>query len=751
MACGCNIPRLPTAYRKPGVLLRYMNPIFISICCLSAILFLFNANCLSAEDTASARDNDMMSSLLTPAAPALFSADGRPLRRYAAADGLFREPVSLDRVSPWAILAIMAAEDKRFFEHGGVDVKAIARAAAQNIKAGRTVSGASTITQQLYRAYNPGPHNFRRKISEAAAAMQIENKHSKEEILQAYLNMIPFGNNLAGIQAASLYYFGVNAEDLTLSQAAGLAGLPQGPSLYNPITRPEMFEKRRLKILEMMLSAGYIDEEAYRLAAADRPEAMKPRQPFFAPHFSDWASSKSAGRHSVITTLIPEIQEAAQSAIRNNIKKLEKKNHITNGAAIVLDNRTGAVLAWAGSKDFFDSKNHGQIDGVRILRQPGSALKPFLYGLAFSKGHSPADLISDEPFHGSDGYSPLNYDKKNHGMVRMREALANSYNIPAVRIAEETGPETFLETLHSFGFESLKKDGNYYGAGLSLGNGEVTLLELANGYASLARGGIWRPVIFEKEKVSPPGRRVLDERSAFLVTSVLSDNHARIAAFGEDSPLHMPFDIAAKTGTSKDYRDNWTAGYTPEWTIAVWAGNFDGSPMRRASGITGAAPIMREIAMFLHNFIGSSDFKKPLGIAEIEICPESGLPASDDCPSRITEYFNSSFIPKEKCTIPHNSPDYSSEYWHSAHSGRKNDSLQVEFPKNGDIFKIDPSYPIAAQGLAFKASRNAKNPEWHLDGKRFKNEIWKLQEGSHELYFKDGNKKSAVIHFRVVR
>lgn len=716
--------------------------------CFVFAFFIYFAFMLAAQRVAA---DDMFETLKIPAAPALFSSDGRPLRRYAAADGLFREPVSLDRVSPWAILAILAAEDKRFFEHGGVDIKAVARAAAQNLKAGRTVSGASTITQQLYRAYNPGPHTLRRKISEAAAAMTMENRHSKDEILQAYLNMVPFGNNLAGIQAASLYYFGVNAEDLTLSQAAGLAGLPQGPSLYNPITRPEMFEKRRIKILDMMLSAGYIDDETHRLAVADKPEAMKPRQPFFAPHFSDWVSAKSVGRHSVITTIIPEIQEAVQSALKNHINRLEKKHHITNGAAIVLDNRTGGILAWAGSKDFFDKKNNGQIDGVRIMRQPGSALKPFLYGLAFSKGHSPADLVSDEPFHGSDGYSPLNYDKKNHGMVRMREALANSYNIPAVRIAEELGTESFLETLHSFGFESLVKDGDYYGAGLALGNGEVSLIELANAYASLARGGVWLPVAFEKGKIPPAGRRVLDEKSVFLVTSVLADNRARIAAFGEDSPLRLPFPMAAKTGTSKDYRDNWTAGYTPEWTVAVWAGNFDGSPMRKASGITGAAPVMREIAMFMHSYMGSSDFIKPDGILETEICAESGLPASENCPSRMLEYFSKAFLPAEKCHILHNSAVDVPDSAEKARERVKSSSCNVEFPKNGDIFKIDPSYPLAAQGLRFKSSCNAENIKWHLDGKPFSGGIWNLQEGRHELYFTDGRGKSSVIQFQVVQ
>ena len=266
----------------------------------------------------------MFLSLEAPTAPALFSADGRPLRRYAAQDGLFREPVSIDRVSPWAILAIMAAEDKRFFEHSGVDIKAVARAAAQNIKAGHTVSGASTITQQLYRAYNPGPHTFRRKLKEAANAVKMENRHSKEEILQAYFNMIPFGNNLAGIQAASLYYFGVSAEELSLSQAAALAGIPQGPSVYNPLTHPEKFEKRRISILGKMLDAGYIDEESHRIAVQEKPVVLRPKQPFFAPHFSAWASSMANGKGRVITTLVPDIQQAVQAALKNHISMLEK-------------------------------------------------------------------------------------------------------------------------------------------------------------------------------------------------------------------------------------------------------------------------------------------------------------------------------------------------------------------------------------------------------------------------------------------
>ena len=682
-----------------------------------------------------------------PSAAVLFSADGRPLRRYAGKDGLFREPVQIEQISPWVILAALAAEDKRFFKHGGVDIKAVARAAAQNMKAGHTVSGASTITQQLYRAYNPGPHTFRRKAAEAFSAVKIEHKYSKEEILQAYLNMIPYGNNIAGIQAAAITYFGVSAAELSLSQAAALSGIPRAPALYNPVLRPEAFEKRRKQVLLKMREAGYIDDENYRIAILEKPEAKSAAQPFFAPHFSNWVLSRlnslpDRNNGIVITTLVPEIQEAAVAALKNNIQRLEKKHHVTNGAAIVLDNHTGGVLAWAGSKDFFDSKNSGQIDGVRALRQPGSALKPFLYGLAFSKGHSPADVISDEPLYGIDGYTPQNYDKHNHGMVRMREALACSYNIPAVRLAEETGAESFLETLHAFGFESLHRDGGYYGAGLALGNGEVTLLELAAAYAALARGGIWQPVIFEKGKAAADSRRVLDERSAFLVNSVLSDNQARAAAFGTDSPMNTPFVLAAKTGTSKDYRDNWCVGYTPEWTVAVWAGNFDGSPMRRISGITGAAPIMREIAMRLHSIYGSSDFIPPEGIEEREICTLIGMAGGgeeeDSCQARITEYFNSDFP-----FMPHMPMKRRME-------AGTNEQMP-DFPKDNDIFKIDPSYPAESQALRFRAPRGTDLPVWYLDGKKISGDLWVLAEGKHSLYFVYKGVKSLSVKFMVVR
>lgn len=482
---------------------------------------------------------DLPLELYSNSSKSVFSYDARPLRRYNK-DGVFCEPAALDKISPWVILAALAAEDKRFFEHQGIDIKAIARAAIQNINAGKTVSGASTITQQLYKVYNPNKRTLSNKINEAFSAFMLERKYSKEDILQAYLNAIPYGNNTKGIQAASLYYFGINADNLSLSQAAAMAGIPKAPSMYNPITQAPAFEQRRINVLKQMLNAKYIDEETYNLAIKEKPVIIKARKPFSAPHFANWAAANSKSS-LVYTTLVPAVQETAQASLTNQIRKLEKRHHLTNGAILVLDNKTNNVLAWVGSRDFFDTSNSGQVDGVKALRQPGSALKPFLYALAFAHGSSPADLISDEPLHNKDGYSPLNYDKTNHGLVTLRQALACSYNIPAVRLAEKLGTFKFLETLHAFGFSSLKKEADYYGAGLALGNGEVNLMELALAYATLARGGIYLPINFEKEKISGIGKRIIDEGSVFLINSVLSDNNARRAAFGGDSPAAYAF------------------------------------------------------------------------------------------------------------------------------------------------------------------------------------------------------------------
>ena len=654
--------------------------------------------------------------------------------------------MALEDVSPWVILAVLAAEDRRFYSHPGVDLRSVARAAAQNLGKGRVVSGASTITQQLARSIKPRPRTFFGKLGEAFTALRLEADYGKNEILEAYLNAVPFGNGCEGIQAAALSYFGVPASRLSLSQAAGLAGIPRSPLLYDPVRRPAAYAARRAAVLRSMLELGYIDGESYRLASAERSVPSKPRQPFFAPHFAGFMARRAPASGGVVrSTLVPAVQEAAAAALSGQLSLLRAPNNATNGAALVLDNATGEARAWVGSRDFFDKADDGEVDGVTALRQPGSALKPFLYELAISRGYGASDLLDDEPLYAAGGYTPANYDKNFHGKIRLRQALACSYNIPAVRMAEELGTEALLGTLRSFGFASLDRPASFYGAGLALGNGEVTLLELASAYAALARGGVWAPPVFEAGHQPGYVRRAADAGTAFIINSILSDNQARAAAFGQDSPLNVPFELAAKTGTSKDYRDNWAVGYTPEWTVAVWVGNFNGEPMRKVSGISGAAPVMREIALALRRLYGSTEFRKPPGVQSAEICAESGLAAGPRCRSVAREYFLSSAPQPPVCRM------------HEEGAPEKEDNpgvhAFVKFPRDGDVFRLDPAYPRAAQALFFRSSLQEGQAVWVLDARDVPGGgIWPLSAGRHTLYFRynNGGSSSPPIKFLVM-
>lgn len=656
---------------------------------------------------------------------------GAPLRAYpGGASASVCLPVKLDQVSPWLVLATVAAEDKRFFLHPGVDFRSMARAAWQNSREGRAVSGASTITQQLARALEPRPRTLLGKLSEMFSALRFEAGHSKEEILEGYFNGVSYGPLLTGAEAASQDYFGLPARDLSLAQAALLAGLPKSPVNYYPRKNPKAAFSRQKLILRRLLDLGLADEESYRLALAEKVSIREREKIFEAPQFCDYVLKRSAAG-KVKTTLDLRAQRAAAAALKDRLSALGSSHHITNGAALVIDNATGGIIAWAGSNDFFDSANAGQVDGVTALRQPGSALKPFLYALALSKGARPSDLIEDAPLYAAGGHAPLNYDKTYHGWVRLREALACSYNVPAVRLAVRTGLPAFLAKLKDLGFNSLDRPAEFYGEGLALGNGEVTLLELVNAYAALARGGVWLPARFEMESPAAPPRRAIGRGEAYLITDILSDNSARAPAFGVNSAFNLPFDFAAKTGTTKDYRDNWAVGYTPEWTAGVWVGNFDGSPMRRVSGISGAAPALKEIALAMEKLYGSTPFRRPPGIRTVKVCPDSGLPPSAFCPATMDEVFSAANLPSGQCAE------------HLPAAGRAPvpaaPKLTVKFPADGDIFRIDPQTPRAAQALFLKASGAEGVIIWTIDGaqlaERGKSVSWPLVPGRHSVFF----------------
>jgi penicillin-binding protein 1C len=583
---------------------------------------------------------------------------------------------------------LVAVEDRRFYYHPGVDPFSVLRAAAGNAWRLRVVSGASTITMQLARSVRPHRRSLWGKFTEMALALRIESSLPKARILEEYLNRVDFGPNLRGIGAAAQGYFGKSVATLSLGEIALLAGMPQGPSAYSLQRYPVRAAARRDRVLRIASDAGLAPGDAITLARAE-PVHFQQRQPVFgAPHLIatllgaqssilqvGLAGTEARAASRIRTTLDPVLQRAAETALTSAMPTLAA-HHVTAGAALVLDNDSGDILAYVGSPDFFNTEAHGQVDGVRARRQPGSTLKPFVYAAAFDElGDTPATVLPDLELHLSTSagdYAPRNFDDKFHGPVRLRDALGNSLNVPAVHVAAQLGAGTVLRVLHGFGFDSLQQQPDYYGPAIALGDGEVTLLELVRAYATLARGGRTVPVHavldWEGPDLAPatgkPARhqyqtsetaRAISPVAAALITDILADNRARAASFGLESAIHFEPPIAAKTGTSKGYRDNWVLGYSRRITAGVWVGNADGSPMREVSGITGAGPVFRAIMetalaryvdteplvalRALPESIGVQDQRgtREQGLRRVEVCPLSGQLRGALCPHGVEE------------------------------------------------------------------------------------------------------------------
>ena len=490
-------------------------------------------------------------------------------------------PIPGEEIPAHLRAAFIAAEDERFFSHPGVDPLAIARAAWSNLRAGRIVAGGSTMTQQLARVLVPRRRTLAGKVQEALWAMRLELHLTKEEILTQYLNRIPFGNGTFGIEAASQLYFARRTQFLSLGQAAVLAAIPRGPTAYDPYRRPARLEARRRWVLDRLVRTGAVSPEDASREKEAPLDLHAFSSTFRAPHLVEYVARNLDAwglgeATSIETTIDPELQASVEQAVAQEIRRLGEKN-VGSAAAIAVDNRTGEVLAYVGSADFFDVEHEGQNDGVQMRRQPGSALKPFAYVEAFSSGMTPATVLADTEaqFAGRSGvYSPENYDRRTHGPIRAREALANSYNVPAVRVAEQLGPERLLRALRQAGFDSLDKGSEHYGLGLVLGDGEVSLWHAARAYAGLSRGGVLRPLRVVRRALRPDGtelpvsdelapRRFAAEVPVALVTDVLADNDARGRAFGLDSVLRLPFPVAAKTGHLQGLRGQLDRGVHP--------------------------------------------------------------------------------------------------------------------------------------------------------------------------------------------
>lgn len=582
-----------------------------------------------------------------------------------------RTPISLNEVPDYLRKATVAIEDKNFYQHQGFDPSGMLRGLSRLVTRGRA-QGGSTLTQQLVKNVLLTPERtIFRKIKEFILTVQIERKYSKDEILQMYLNEAPYGGTAWGVEAATETYFGKKVQDLNLVESAILAGLPQRPSAYSPYSSdPKAYIGRTKEVLRRMREDGYItkDEEDRAASQLEDIEFQERGASFKAPHFVQYVQKILEERYGervveqgglkVITTLDLKLQEKAQEIVAEEIKKVEGL-HITNGAAVVLDPETGEILAMVGSKRFDDPDYDGQVNVTLSLRQPGSAIKPITYVTALKKGYTLSTLLLDveTEFPGGAGqppYKPVNYDGKFRGLVQVRYALGNSINVPAVKMLAQVGIKDTLKTAYDLGISSLEPTQDTLsrvGLSLTLGGGEVRLLELTEAFgAFMNRGYRVDPIAVLRvedrngkvlEETKPKkGRRVLSEEQAFLIADILSDNSAREVVFGPNSLLNIPGrTVAVKTGTTNDKRDNWTIGGNSQGLVGVWVGNNDNSPMKQvASGITGASPIWRRIILEVLSDKPNIGFEVPSGIVTAAVDTISGYAAHDGFPSRI-EYF----------------------------------------------------------------------------------------------------------------
>jgi penicillin-binding protein 1C len=667
---------------------------------------------------------------------------GVPLGTVLARDTEHAVRVPVDRVSPRFLAAIVAAEDARFAVHGGVDGLALARAAWQIVRTKHIVSGGSTITMQLARLRWDLPRTPLGKLEEIVLAKRIEAGTSKRAILEAYVNRLPMGGDLVGVEAGARTYFGTPAAELDLAHAAFLAALPNDPVRLDPYEHPGALEARRRAVLARMVATGAAPADEAARAAAERIDVL-PRSDGIAaaPHLLfRLAGSVPSDATRVRTTIDGDLQAFAENATQQVVGALGERG-ARDGAAIVVDNRDGAIVAYVGSADYFARAGAGKNDGVVGLRQPGSTLKPFLYELAFERRVvRPTTILADVPttysIPGRQSYSPGDYSERFAGPVRARIALADSLNVPAVRVLSDVGVRDFLDRLHALGFTHLTEDADHYGLGLALGDGEVTLEELAGAYATIANGGRAVHVHALAEASGAPrddtsrdgtmrdgtmrdlasgttgqrdGARVGEEREWSLVTDMLSDAHARARAFGVASLLRTPFASAVKTGTSSDFRDTWTVGFTRDYTVATWVGNFSGAPMQHISGVTGAAPLWNRIVRHLAERDAQAAFAPPRGYVRRPMCATTGVRPTRDCRSVVSEWLDAGDL------VAWNAPpkplDRRYDAWLAAQPPQHGDALRIVAPHDGDVF-------VAASGASIAViARGTAHPAWELNGR----------------------------------
>ena len=720
--------------------------------------------------------------------------EGNLLRSFLGRDDSRLFWVGLEEINPLAAKALIAVEDERYEVHPGVDPIAVARAGWSNLRHGRIVSGASTLTMQTVRMVEPHPRTYAWKAVEAFRALQLERLRTKRQLLEIYLNIAPFGGNLVGIEAGALAYFGKHARDLTLAESALLVGLVQSPSRLRPDRHPERARKRRDHVLKRMRLCGYITEAEQAFALRQPVVAHRGPFPFAAPHF---ARMVYARRHGSLarSTLDARAQGIAETALREQVAAL-RGDGVTNGAVVIIENDTAAVRALVGSRDFWSREDCGQINGALVRRSPGSALKPFVYALAFERGVlCPSEVLGDVPRSFS-GYMPVNYDREWRGPVSARAALRDSLNMPAVAVLQRVGVGRLHGFLQECGLTTVTRAPESYGLSLALGSAEVRLVELTNAYAALARMGVYRPYRMLETEEAVAGERVLSKEAAWLVADCLTEMRPLVEAGIVKSERHA-LRLAWKTGTSHGHRDAWCFAYTRDYTVGVWLGNFSGRPSGMLVGIKVAAPVAVGIMRQLHVSRAAVWPAQPCGVCKRRVCAVSGMPAGAHCPHTAPGLAIAGRSSREVCTV-HVAARIDCETgrclcplcsrgrawsvkvlekwpagldsWFRASGGShrlapphfagcraarsEGTALRISSPADGETYLLRGD-GTAGRQLLLRATASAERLHWFVDGRLYATSgssarlFWPLRAGVHAIACTDETGKYASVRITV--
>ncbi len=694
-----------------------------------------------------------------PASLYICDKNGEPMRTILGDGDVRCNPVALSKTGDWIVKALIAAEDKRFYRHSGVDTIAATRALGQNIWSGKIISGASTISSQVIRMSSPRKRTVSTKVIETLSAIQMERSLSKDDILEQYLNRMPVGGNLHGIQVAARKYFGKEAADLSLAEAALVAGLPQAPSRFRPDRRLKRALKRREFVLERMQKLGFISKEERIEAEQQILDVRIHPDKFSSPHFCELVLNEldnvaESKNYQVGTTLNSEIQQIAEKVLTQHKEKLNQKS-IFGGAVVVIEVKTGNVVAMLGSPDYDDNEHAGKVNCAIMPRSPGSALKPFAYAMAFDNGMiTPSTILDDAPLYFKD-YTPQNFDYKFRGEVSARTALVDSLNIPALSIVNKIGLDNFVVELRDLGLDSLEQPALHYGLSVVLGTGEVKLLNLVNAYACLARQGIYMPYNLLPNENVVKEKHIFSNGAAWMIAEILSGNERSMAVAGHLADVALPR-IAWKTGTSSGCRDAWTVGYNPEYVIGVWLGNPSGAGTDRMVGIEDAAPIVMDIFRRIYPDGRSPWYDQPEMVKITRKTVLCAVQPQDSKTVLCAVQPQDRALRYEPTTEDFYMPGITDpallQPKQFTHTRNKENKLRIVKPQNGETFILSEDLSPAVQRIELQAVA-ASELCWFVDGSLIAKSAhpisWQLQKGHHEIVCASVSGKSDSVNITV--